>query len=278
LAQGEGALPAGIEDRCVALLRDALANETEWVRVHAAEALLSHGLGEGVEAVYAPLVDSAPPHRIGVWRVLARAQADDARQRYIARVRDAFLDIDGPDRLHAAETLAKLGYAERLVELLRVAREESGAFQAYARWALANSGTAADEAALAELLTSDDARTRGCAAYGLRFLPVLREATLAALDAALDAEPVDSPARIHQLCAHYAHGQGERRAKVEEALVRLAREGDKGERYQACAALGLGGDAGIIGVLVERLEDAETNVRISAADALLALHERLACF
>ena len=118
-----GAVTAEVHDKAVAELRDALRTETAWVRVHAAEALLRNGLPEGVEEVFLPEAETSPPkHRIGVWRVLAQGQQDPAkRERYIGRIRAAFLDLDGPDRLHAAETLGKLGDARRSTALLLAA-------------------------------------------------------------------------------------------------------------------------------------------------------------
>ena len=49
--------------------------------------------------------------RIGVWRVLAACAKDDAeRGGYVDRIRDVALDPAAPDRLHAIESLAKLGW------------------------------------------------------------------------------------------------------------------------------------------------------------------------
>jgi len=259
-----------IHGRCVEVLRTALVEETEWVRVHAAEALLWNGLPANVAETFAPEVDTAPPkHRIGVWRVLAQAQeTDEAREDYIARIRAALLDVDGPDRIHAAETLAKLGDRERPDELLRVSREETGSLQSYSRWILANSGDPADEAAFAELLTSPEAGIRGSVAYGLRFFDHIRPDTLAKLETALANEPPDSTAHIYMVSAAYVHAPEEQKQAFKEELLRYAQEGAKGQKYEAGFAFGRMGD---VAPLLALLEDEETDVRISAANGLLTI-------
>jgi len=274
---GPGVPWASLRERAVQVLRTALAEEQEWVRVHAAEALLKHGYPEGVEDIFAPQVDTAPPkHRIGVWRVLARAQTTgEARETYVARIRAAFLDTNGPDRLHAVETLAKLGDTARPDELVRVAGEAQGSLQAYARWAVANSGDAKDEAAFVALLDSEDSAVRGGVAYGLRHLDRIQSTTLTKIEAALETEPADSSARVHMVSALYVQAPQEQKETAKLELMRYAVEGGKGEKYEAAAALGCVGDEADMPLLLELLADAEADVRISAADALLSIERRV---
>ena len=48
-----------------------------------------------------------PQYRVGIWRVLAQAaSAQEERKQYIEKIHNAYLQ--GPDQLHALETLAKL--------------------------------------------------------------------------------------------------------------------------------------------------------------------------
>jgi len=262
--------------RARGILETALSEETEWVRVHAAEALLRNGYPAGVAEAFAAQADTAPPkHRIGVWRVLAQAQSTEAaREVYVARIRQAFLDPDGPDRLHAVETLAKLADPARPDELLRVGREGTGALQTYARFALARSGGTEDEAALAALLGSDDAAVGGGAAYGLRFLEALGPDTFARLDAAARAEAADSTARVYLFSARYVHAPEDDVAAAREALLRYARDGSTSEKFEVGAALARRGDDGDVPLLLGLIEDPEADVRISGADALLEIERR----
>lgn len=250
------------EDESLAVLRDALANGTEWVKVHAAESLIWTGHPEGVRGVFLKELDGAqPPYRIGVWRVLAQGAEGEA---YLDKIRGAFLDVDGPDRLHAVETLAKLGCAERPVELQRVAREEVGSFQVYARWALANSGTAKDEAALAGLLDSDDAGVRGCVAYALRFFERLRPESYAKLKGCtLNAS------NVYLLSALYVHAPEDEKAAAKAGLAAYAETGNAGEKREVCAALGKLPDPADVPLLTRLLHDEEMDVRSAAAEALL---------
>src|ERR1017187_959135 len=54
-------------------LEQEMHANTSWVRIHAAEALIAHGITEPVAASFVPEVNRvAPPYRMGVWRVMAR--------------------------------------------------------------------------------------------------------------------------------------------------------------------------------------------------------------
>ncbi len=271
-----GAVTAEFHDRAVAELRDALRTETAWVRVHAAEALLRNGLPEGVEAVFLPEAEtSAPKHRIGVWRVLAQAQRDpELRERYVERIRAAFLDLDGPDRLHAAETLGKLGDARRSTALLLAATASDVPLGAYARLILANTGAVEDTEYLAALLGSYDEDVRNTAAYALRFAPRMDERTLARVREAALAEPGDSPARLNLLIAWLAHAEDTDRNASTELLKPYAESSDTSARYQFGEAMALRGDAEEVPLLLRLLDDADADVRISAANALLAVERR----
>jgi len=265
-----------VHGRAVTILRDALRNETEWVRVHAAEALLRNGLSEDVESVFQPEAENSPPkHRIGVWRVLAQAQEDAAeRERYVQRIRVAFLDLDGPDRLHTAETLGKLGDAKRSTQLLNAATQADTPIAAYARLILANTGAAEDAEYLAALLGSYDDDVRDTTGYALRFAPKLDERTLARVRYTALAEPEKSPARLNLLIAWLAHADKSEQGGIKTLLRPYAESQEKSERYQFGEAMALRGDADDVPVLLRLLDDKDTDVRISAANALLAIERR----
>jgi solute:Na+ symporter, SSS family len=269
-------MTAEIHDKAVAVLREALDNETEWVRVHAAEALLRNGLSKGVEEIFLPEVENSPArHRIGVWRVLAQAQKDPGkREAYVQRIRDAFLDLDGPDRVHAAETLGKLGDAKRSTQLLNAATEADKPMAAYARLILANTGAVEDAEYLAALLGSYDDNVRQSTAYALRFAPKLGEQTLLQVRDAALVEPEDSPVRLNLLIAWLAHADEAEQGRVKELLMPYAESEKKAERYQFGEAMALGGDEGDVPLLLQLLNDEDTDVRISAANALLGVERR----
>ena len=273
-----------LRGKSVKTLRTVLAEETEWVRVHAAEMLVYNNYPEGVRDTFEAELKRKPPPklRIGVWRVLARSAGNDEkmRKKYVGKIVAAFKDPDGPDRLHAVETLAKLGYAQSSPELISAANGDKGALQAYARWAVANSGKPEDEASLAELLQSNDPGVRGAVAYALRHFDAIKDKTFDTLVAATSAEPIDSSARIYLLSALYAHAMGtlrkERRPKAKDQLLGYISKGDKGERNEVASALARAGGLADLDTLAALLNDGEADVRAHAANAVLRIARR--CF
>src|SRR5690242_20274603 len=72
----------------IAQLQHEMLNQTNWLRIHAAEALLDHGQTSNIVELFKPEADTAAaPYRIGVWRVLARAGSGAERQAYVKRIR-----------------------------------------------------------------------------------------------------------------------------------------------------------------------------------------------
>ncbi|NIA15761.1 MAG: sodium/solute symporter [Nitrospiraceae bacterium] len=272
-----------LRDRAIGILRGALAEEERWVKVHAAEALLALGYQQGVaEAFKAELAvnGNEPQYRIGIWRVLARAErTEEARAQYVDWIRAAFLDTSGPDRLHAIETLAKLGHAfseEEVAAAEAAIAADPKVFAAYGRWALAHSKPADGGEALGALLVDAEARTRSTAAYALRHLGEASPSTLAALTEAARAEAADSTARVYLVSAAWClASEGAHAAEFEEALRTYAQNGAKGEKYEAAAAFGEVGDRGDLDLLVTMLDDAEADVRVGAAQAILHIGRRV---
>ncbi len=262
-------------EQAVFILRQALGEGRQWTKVRAAEALLWNGYYAGVkETLERELESAGPPYRIGLWRALAKAQGNDqaAAKRYIGKIRDAFLDVHGPDRVHAIEALAKLGYSERPAELVRVAREEKGSFRAFARWALANSGDAGDETALAELLDSSDGRVN--AAYALRHLKKIQPATLTRLAALAFSPSTEARSRVYALSASYVHSSGEPKSKARQELLKYLTASNTEQQVEVCGALGTSGDRGDEAELEALLKNEDIDVRVAAAHALLRIERR----
>ena len=272
-AAGDPPVSLPLHDRCVGILRDAVTNGQEWVKVHAAESLLWTGHPENVRELFLKELDGAGPrYRIGVWRVLAQAAPDEKqRQEYVNKIRDVFLDTQAPDRTHAVETLGKLGFTSHDPEFVRVAKEETGSFQAMTRWVLANSGKEEDEALLVETLQSDNADARGCAAYALRFFKTIRPETYAKLKAAALKEPKDSPQRTNILSPWYRHAPQSERPAIRALLLEQANKGTKDDKREMCAALGRVPDPSDIPVLTKLLDDPDLDARAGAAETILRI-------
>lgn len=262
----------GMRTRCYDILVDALADTSPWVRVHAAEALVSLKYPEPALAAFRSQAEtSEPQYRVVVWRVLAAAEPDPTQRRhYVQRIRQALLDPDGPDQTHAMEALAKLREpaaddAER--RRIREVADGGGPASPFAVWRLAQSNDAIAIDRLVELLGADDATTRARAAYVLGRLQPLPASAAEAVSAALAQEPDDSPARP---MLRVALGGESTRALAQDAHV--APPG----RYFAAMSLAERGTVSDYAILTGLLNDPDSDVRVGAAYAVLRIHGRTA--
>jgi len=101
-----------LREDAIQVLVNSLENASEWEKVHAAEYLLNLGYTDNIRKIFLNeegKLGSEFYYRIGIWRVLyqvtSKANEKDQWLDSIARV---FKITTSPDRIHAAETLAKL--------------------------------------------------------------------------------------------------------------------------------------------------------------------------
>lgn len=175
-------------EQCIADLRNLVVSQKEWVKVHAAEFLLWEN--ERVDFVYDvfmkqnELYSNSSPYRIGVWRVLAQAATDTVeRQYWVAKIAAVYANLQAIDRLHAVETLSKLGCP--VVDpnsLASIASSPVNAFRLYQLWNLTHQPCVASEMVIDQLITDmeqsvgDEQRRSDMmvASYILRYLGPLR--------------------------------------------------------------------------------------------------------
>ena len=277
-------LETDLREQCILELQHCMVTETEWVKVHAAEHLLALSYEEGVRECFLKELETSattPKYRIGIWRVLARAEhGADQKAAWLAPIKAAFLDEAGPDRLHAVETLAKLGYRpppEARPRFEAALAAEDGAMRAYAAWVLAQSGATQDRARLTAMLSEADERARSCAAYALRMTPVLPEAAAQALQAAADTLDPGAPASIHLMTAAAFHARQDTEkldAKIARIFEPLGPASDKGEKYAALLLLADAAAPRHGDLAKPYLHDANADVRQAAAYALLRMERR----
>jgi hypothetical protein len=283
-ARGAPQTSAAAEAGAIAILKTALVGEERWIKVHAAEALLAvdwTGSRASVARVFGrELVvhDREPQYRIGVWRVLAQAAASRReRDGWIRKIVAAFLAEGGPDRLHAAETLGKLRYQVRAQErdrFERAARASPDPLAADALWVLANTGDADAERRLAQLFRASDAATRATAAYAVRYLPRLAPSTWDALSAAAAAESADDLARASFAAAAFVHAPADRQATYAAVLAEYARVGTADTKSEALGAYAMAAARADDAAVRALLRDANADVRVAAARALVAIARR----
>jgi HEAT repeat protein len=269
--EAEPELKDEVRSQCFAELVRALKAESPWVRVHAGEALAMLNDPDPALAAFRPQADSSsPPYRIGVWRVLAMAEGSPRRDEFVERIRRAFLDPDSPDQTHAVEAMAKLNvpFADD-VERRRVRDLADGgnATAPFALWRLAQAGDTTAVARLVALLESNDETTRMRAGFILSRLQPLPESAGKALAAALSREPADSLA--HPVL---------RAAGSLDAAREMAQDPHAPPygRYLATMRLAEMGEARDRAILLPLLDNADPDVRVAAAFAILNIHARFA--
>lgn len=129
------------ELKALADLRSLLPSQKEWVKVHVAEFLLWENYN--ADEVRAAFLEEElnfghiPKYRIGIWRVLVQAAINEQqRLQWIDKIFAAYNDLEGQDRLHAIETLAKLKYPVKPDEacLSQIKTGEPDAFSIYSLW------------------------------------------------------------------------------------------------------------------------------------------------
>jgi hypothetical protein len=259
-------------------IRSAMKTQTGWTQIRAAEALIGQGLSDEVLAVVRPLVDSAPSQeRIGVWRVLAQAEPTaEGRQKMVERIWLAFLDANGPDRIHAVEALAKLRATlpEERKRSVAEFSQRPAAEAAFARWLLAISGDASARKALVDTLKDRDPVARLRASYALSQLAgPLADSERRALVESASAEASDSPALLTLLGA--AGKVGGDRERFRKKLIQAMDSADPEWRRQAATYLGDVGDADDETALAALSKDPEPPVRMAAANARLRIDQRV---
>lgn len=272
-----------LRSQAVQRLRDTLHTDLRWPKIHAGEALLKLDYTEGVRDVFeleASDNSDTPSYRIGIWRVLAQEANGHGRpDDWTGKICDAFSNPQSPDRINAAETLGKLSVkldGEILKEMARFAGEDNPMAQPMATWALAANGEEKALAHLVDMLAAEEPDTRLGAAYALRYLkhPLTPE-QLAKLNSAADNEPEDSKARVYLYSAAYVLNDVADAQRFRETLVEYGQNGQQEDRYEVACALAERGHSTDIPLLTTLLDDADPDVRVGAAYALLRLDRRV---
>ncbi|MDA8528555.1 hypothetical protein N9K67_07135 [Opitutaceae bacterium] len=206
------ASPDHLVQRAITTLTEVLEVGTPVDQIHAAEVLIPFGHSRTVWEHYYPIrfeQDDTPIMRITNWRALARVErTPQARQIWINKIFDIALTPGLPDRVHAAESAAKLKAppAPHVVASMETwaadAPDKDAAFALWCNW----SRDLPPEATplIINWLKTGDGDTRLRVAYMLARLKPTDPAILAALaDAANAAKDVDTVNTIVVSAAHF---------------------------------------------------------------------------
>src|SRR5699024_3359015 len=78
------------------------------------------------------------PYRIGIWRALAlAAMTDEDREEWISKIIEVYQNPDNEDRIHAAESMAKLGVSPYTVDpemTQTILNKDTGVLQVFTLW------------------------------------------------------------------------------------------------------------------------------------------------
>ena len=199
----------------IQILQSNLITQSEWVKVHSAEFLLWTGHPEGIKDVFLEeekKFGKDSPYRIGIWRVLAQAETKaEEKEKWIQKILQAFTDENGKDRVHAAETLAKLRISplKDYPDITRRAMEANNkSLSLYTRWG--NCYVSLDSLisvrdTFFELMLSkkENVTYKSLAAYVIRQLDKLDKEQWNLLAQSALSEPEDSDIRLHLLNAAF---------------------------------------------------------------------------
>ena len=191
-------------------LVQTLATSNRWEKVHVAEELLTLGYSEGIKETFTKEIElyaDTPQYRIGIWRVLAQEAANESgRKIWVDKIVRVYADTTQTDRLHAAETLAKLNVNLRKINTELVASDLSGKdtlMQAFVLWgsSVAENPNSIDYRTLMSMVTSPVETYRRIGAYALSFCSELPEKYRGILSEKALAEPESSKAKVYLLKA-----------------------------------------------------------------------------
>jgi len=264
------------------LLTEALACDDFWVAVHATEYMIDLGHTAQAEANCRERLsayEAVSQKRVGLWRVQYQlASAEDAKARILDKLVAAYLAPEGPDRVHAAETLAKLRFCFNALDqqTLRKDREQGGMMGAFVTWGLSvacDRQRLDDPTRLLDLLNAG-AIERRLAAYGLSFLgkPIAQQWQVLAT-AALEETEEETKAYLlgaaYQLYDTSYTADATMYRQVRAQLLTLSHSHVKSVCMELCRALASRKDKAGKTVLARLATSSNTDIRATAAYALL---------
>ena len=203
------------EVEALRILQTNLQTQPEWVKVHTAEFLLWSGYPEGVKKVFLEeekRFGDRTPYRIGIWRVLAQAETKtEEKEKWVNKIIQAFINEFGEDRIHAAETLAKLKISplKNYPDITkRTLDSPIKSLSLYTRWSTCF--TSRDSLLSVHnfffdlaISKNEDSLTRSIAVYVIRQINMLETEQWNNLALSALSEPKDSDIRINLLNAAF---------------------------------------------------------------------------
>ena len=288
-----------LEKKALSLLSSLLEKRQKFVKAHVAEYLIWTGhanlaLEEFIKEE--KLYSTEPKYRIVIWRVLAQAEKDSIRkQLWLDKIYNAYKDMNGLDRTHATETLAKLkqpvsNLFPEVTKKTLVSSDRN--LQTYALWA-SSIGSDIDinrirEKLLNLMLTDSDTTIRKISAFILRQLKGLDERQWERLvQVALSNRPVDEMYVTIPVTALVTMPSGVNDTKVsliKDLLIRDVKKYSANQRNELALALAEKGTRKDLKILEYIMSsgieghdpdsDEVADLRASAAYAILKINSK----
>lgn len=265
--------------RAFATLTHVLETDTSTKQIHAAEVLIKHGRAPAVHDWFAQSsesVDDVPVRRVVVWRARAAAAPTAAeREQWVARILAIAATPDLPDRVHAIESIAKLGAVPSpaaVPVLQRWAETAPEREQVFIRWGLWPVDPPADPGEiLAQWLGSNDEITRLRAAYITRWLGAPAPAADALTRLAHATTDSDAFAAIVLASAYLLSPAPSDAATWRAQLETIAQGDDPAATYHALQGLMPRYEQTDLERILPLLNAADASARIAAAWTILTV-------
>lgn len=240
-------------EECALVLRQAASCGDFWVMVHAVEFLAKTGFTEEAKGfIKTELLryENVPQQRIGVWRsVYLTDTTKQVRDSLIGKIRQCYTDTGGKDRVHAVETLAKLGHSIGTVDtgIVNSDIRKGGMMRPFVMWALAIHEQDKDKTRLddlLQLLNANDDQSRKLAAYAMGYIGQLNKEQWNKIACIAMQESPDTDAYAYLLGAAYSlykkeFNQPGNLRKLKRKLIPLELSQRKSDRVELCRALAI---------------------------------------
>jgi HEAT repeat protein len=293
--------PTTPQKQALAELKSILTHRQKFIKAHAAEYLIWTGHPDIALKEFLKeekLHGTEPKYRVVIWRILVQAEHDPARKKmWLNKMYDAYKDLNGPDRTHATEALAKLQQpvADLFPEVTsKTLVSDDRNLQTYAVWASSYGSEIRlkvnREELLHRVLTDTNAIIRRISAYVLRKEQGLStqqwdKITAAAL-AAHKTDELYIALLTTALVTAPAKSDSKKLAQVDELLTKDVHSFTVGERTEIAQALAEKGTKTHLPLLINLMEDKDSagiydpasdegaDMRAAAAYAILKINSR----
>jgi HEAT repeat protein len=293
--------PTTPQKQALAELKVILTHRQKFIKAHAAEYLIWTGHADIALKEFLKeekLHGTEPKYRVVIWRILVQAEHDPARKKmWLNKMYDAYKDMNGPDRTHAIEALAKLqqpvaNLFPQVTSKTLVSDDRN--LQTYAVWASSYGSetrmNANREELLHRALTDTNAIIRRISAYVLRKEQGLStqqwDKITAAAFAAHKTDELYIALLTTALVTAPAKADSKKLAQVDELLTKDVQSFTVGERTEIAQALAEKGTKTHLPLLIDLMGDKHSagvydpasdegaDMRAAAAYAILKIDSR----